>query len=376
LRDPARHLWAEVGQLIHNTSTFPTAAWTPWEWADNTLTLRPPDRIPPGVYTVEAVVTDETGAQLGAWNADDQFQGVRVPLGDVRIEPPDEPSGQLLCEDDRSMAAGPLIVCLPEIPTQAIPSGDALTLALTWSSTASPESDFQARWRLTGAEGGVALEQTGDVSPYATSSWRRGDSFETRHDLRVEPSIPAGQYTLTLNVLTPDGRPLWTRDESVTTIEVLPRDRLFELPGDIAHPLDLKLGIAVHLLGYDLARTRATPGDAVPLTLYWRADGPTDVDYTVFVHLVGPDGRPHGQADHFPAGGAAPTTSWARGQVIVDEIALPVADDAPTGTYHVAVGMYDAASGGRLPIVDAGGQSLPDAQAILRPEIAVSGDHQ
>lgn len=376
LCDPARHLWAEVGQLIHNTSTFPTAAWAPWEWADNTLTLRPPDRIPPGVYTVEAVVTDETGAQLGAWNADDQFQGVRVPLGDVRIEPPDEPSGQLLCEDGRSMAAGPLLVCLPEIPIQAIPSGDGLTLALTWSSNASPGSDFQARWRLAGAEGDVVMEQTGDVSPYATSNWRKGDSFETRHDLRIEPSLPAGQYTLTLNVLAPDGRPLWAQDEGVTIIEVLPRDRLFELPGDIAHPLDLTLGGAVHLLGYGLARTRATPGDALSLTLYWRAGGPTDVDYTVFVHLVGPDGRPHGQADRFPAGGTAPTTSWARGQVIVDEIVLPVADDAPAGTYHVAVGMYDAVSGGRLPVVDASGQSLPDAQAILPPEITISRDRQ
>jgi hypothetical protein len=376
LRDPARHLWAEVGQLIHNTSTFPTAAWTPWEWADNTLALRPPDRIPPGVYTVEVVVTDETGAQLGAWNADDQFQGVRVPLGDVRIDPPGAPSGQSLCKDGRSVAAGPLLACLPDMPAQAIPSGDGLTLALTWSSTTSPGSDFQARWRLAGAGDGVVMTQTGDVSPYATSSWRKGDSFETRHDLRIEPSLPAGQYTLTLNVLAPDGRPLWAQDESVTTIEVLPRDRLFELPGDIAHPLDLTLGRAVHLRGYDLAHTRATPGDTLSVTLFWRAGGPTDIDYTVFVHLVGPDGRPHGQVDYFPAGGAAPTTSWARDQVIVDEIALPVADDAPAGTYHVVVGMYDAVSGGRLPIVDAERQSLPNAQAILPPEITISGDHQ
>ncbi|RLC53759.1 MAG: hypothetical protein DRI80_19820, partial [Chloroflexota bacterium] len=95
------------------------------------------------------------------------------------------------------------------------------------------------------------------------------------------------------------------------------------------------------------------------------------LDYTVFVHLISPDGRPHGQVDRFPAGGAAPTTSWAPGQVIVDEIGLPVAADAPAGTYHIAVGMYDGASGGRLPVTDGSGQPLPDDQAVLPVEITV-----
>ena len=57
----------------------------------------------------------------------------------------------------------------------------------------------------------------------------------------------------------------------------------------------------------------------------------------------------------------------------MDEIALPIAPDAPTGAYHIAVGMYDAASGGRLPITDGSGQPLPDNQAILPVEITIAG---
>jgi hypothetical protein len=110
------------------------------------------------------------------------------------------------------------------------------------------------------------------------------------------------------------------------------------------------------------------------LILYWQADGPTDIDYTTFVHLVGPDGRPHGQVDQFAGG--APTTSWAPGQVIVDEIALAVAADAPGGTYHIAVGMYDAASGGRLPVINGSGHPLPDDQAVLLVGITVAGGPQ
>jgi hypothetical protein len=379
LRDSDGHLWAEVGQLILDDVTFPTSAWTPGEWSDDALTMGLPERIPPDTYALQLTITDGEGAQLGAWDADGQFQGVRVLLGEVAIAPPAEPVQQLsqsLCEDARALVAGPLLICVPELPPQAVTSGDVLTLALTWSSTAPPEIDYRVRWRLLDAADSVALERISALSPYATSHWRVGDSFRALYDLRLDPTLPPARYTLALNVLTPDGHSLWAKDETLTSVEILPRDRLFELSSDIAHPLRLTLGNVVHLRGFDLDRTRAAPGDTLSLTLYWQADGPTDLDYTVFVHLVGPDGRSHGQVDRFPAAGAAPTTSWAPGQVIVDEIDLPVALDAPTGSYHIAVGMYDAASGGRLPITDASGHLLPDDRAILPPEIAIAGGPQ
>jgi hypothetical protein len=158
---------------------------------------------------------------------------------------------------------------------------------------------------------------------------------------------------------------------AIGTVEVLHRDRRFDLPEDVGHPLDLTLGDTVHLRGFDLGAPEGAPGDTLPLTLYWQGDGPTDVDYTVFVHLVGPDGLPHGQLDYIPGAGAAPTSSWAPGQVVVDALALPIAVDATPGAYRVAVGLYDAASGGRLPVTDAAGQRLGD-QVILPVEITVT----
>jgi 4-amino-4-deoxy-L-arabinose transferase-like glycosyltransferase len=380
LRDSAGHLWAEVGQLVLNDTTFPTSAWVPGEWSDNVLTLKPPDHIPPDTYVLQLTITDGEGAQLGAWGADDQFQGVRVPLGDVEIAPPAEPAqqfvSQLLCEDDRVLSAGPLQACAPQLPRQAIPSGDLLTLALTWSSTTPPKADFRIRWRLLDTANSIALEQTTALSRYPTSRWRAGDTFEARYDLRLDPSLPAARYILALNVLAPDGHPLWATDDRLATVEILSRDRLFELPAGIGHPLGVKLGDVAHLRGFDLSRTQASPGDTLPLTLYWQASGPAELDYTVFVHLVGPDGHCHGQVDRYPAAGAAPTTSWVLGQVIVDEISLPVASDAPEGLYHIAVGLYDATSGGRLPIADRAGDPLPDGQAILPIDITIAGGSQ
>ena len=135
---------------------------------------------------------------------------------------------------------------------------------------------------------------------------------------------------------------------------MLGRDRLFSLPTNISHPLDLTLGTVVHLRGFDLATPAAVlqPGDEVDLTLYWQADGPTEVGYTVFAQLIGPDGQAHGQIDRLPAAGAAPTTSWAPGQVIIDALVVSLSESAPEGEYVIVVGLYDVGSGDRLLVVD------------------------
>jgi hypothetical protein len=277
------------------------------------------------------------------------------------------------CSQGQEISAGPLVACIATPPPQAVPSGDAFSVAVIWSAAAAPEGDYTTRWRLLDAAGAAAMKKALPLSTYPTSRWRADDSFESRYDLRLDPTVPAARYTLALNVLDSAGHALWSNDETIGTIEVLHRDRRFDLPDDIGHPLDLTLGNVVHLRGFDLDVTEGTPGDVLPLTLTWQGDGPTDIDYTIFVHLVGPDGLPHGQLDIFPSGGSAPTSSWAPGQVIVDALALPIAADAAPGTYHVAIGMYDAASGGRLPITDASGQRLPDDRAILPIEITVGG---
>lgn len=376
LLDASGHLWAEVGGLVLNGVDFPTSSWEPGQWADDVLTMPLPDHIPPGIYDVEITVADEAGAQLGAWDADGRFQGVNVSLRSVEIAPPAEPVPLVVCEDGRTVAAGPFLGCLPESPSLSIPSGDVLTLATKWSATKPPGIDYRARIRLLDATSTPVSEQTVDLCPYATSNWRQGDTFEARYDVRLAPTLPASTYTLALNVLASDDQPLWDEDEVMVGIEVLPRERLFQLPADIDPPFHLALGNSAHLRGFDLHPTHIAPGDALSLTLYWQAGGPTDLGYTVFVHLVGPDGLLHGQVDQIPGSGSAPTTSWAPDQVIIDKIRLPVDSDTPGGAYSIALGMYDAVTGARSPIVDNSGRLLPNDQAILPIEITVAGDSE
>jgi hypothetical protein len=76
-----------------------------------------------------------------------------------------------------------------------------------------------------------------------------------------------------------------------------------------------------------------------------------NVSYTVFVQLLGVDDRPAGQHDAVPGDGFLPTTSWVNGEVLTDGHELVVKADAAPGVYRLVVGLYNAASGARLPVV-------------------------
>jgi len=98
---------------------------------------------------------------------------------------------------------------------------------------------------------------------------------------------------------------------------------------------------------------RLPADERLPVTLFWSAEQPPARDYTVFVHVVGPDGQIVGQWDQAPAAGKAPTTGWAPGQLIADEYRVPIQAGAGGGPYRVYVGMYDPATGTRLDAISA-----------------------
>jgi hypothetical protein len=119
----------------------------------------------------------------------------------------------------------------------------------------------------------------------------------------------------------------------------------------------------VALIGYDLDRTTARPGESFHLTLYWRALREGDTNYSVFTHVLGEQDRIWAQMDGWPQGGDSPTATWRKGQVIQDPYQLLVAVDAPPGAYDIEVGMYDA-EGRRLRVLGEGGH-VQDTRIIL-----------
>lgn len=122
-------------------------------------------------------------------------------------------------------------------------------------------------------------------------------------------------------------------------------------PPKMAYRQEATWGNQVTLLGYDVEPRRIQPGGTIEVTLYWqRGDAPSP-DFTVFVHVVGPDGL-RGQHDSQPGLGSLPISTWAPGEVVADRHPVAVDANAPQGDYWIAVGWYDPQTGARVPLLD------------------------
>ena len=131
--------------------------------------------------------------------------------------------------------------------------------------------------------------------------------------------------------------------------------------------LDADFGGQIRLLGAAAGDGAAQPGDVLALTLYWQATAPVEQDYTVFVHLLGRHDRVLAQRDAAPGLGARPTGGWTPGQLVADPylLALPGAAYAPDEALW-EVGLYDPATGRRLPLAG-GGDNVRFGHVAVRP---------
>ena len=123
-------------------------------------------------------------------------------------------------------------------------------------------------------------------------------------------------------------------------------------------PVGARLGELGELAAVEVVGLGARAGEALPVTLEWRASGPSQARYTAFVHLIDDQEYLWGQHDAEPVGGARPTTSWRAGETIADRHGLPVAVGTPPGRYRLEVGLYQAGTGARLPVVGGGDRVL------------------
>jgi hypothetical protein len=150
------------------------------------------------------------------------------------------------------------------------------------------------------------------------------------------------------------------------TYASLYREHSGEIPASFAEiPVAATFDNRIQLLGYSLDEPQVWPGQPLLLALYWQAADPMPQDYTVFVHVLSEQGNLLAQQDNQPARATRPTYSWAAGEVIEDTYEIPIPPDTAPGNYRLVVGMYELATGERLPVADATGASLPHEQVLL-----------
>jgi len=135
-------------------------------------------------------------------------------------------------------------------------------------------------------------------------------------------------------------------------------------------------GQQVALAGYDAGQSVEVPPDAIwgqvvaqagqvlPLTLYWKAIDRVLGDYSIFLHLLGPDGQRVAQDDGPALSGLQPMPYWLEGELLPDRRSLQLPGDLQPGQYRLEVGLYGLDDGDRLPIVDASGSYLGEALTL------------
>lgn len=126
------------------------------------------------------------------------------------------------------------------------------------------------------------------------------------------------------------------------------------IPPEEVQPMAVDFNRQIRLTGYHLNQP-LTPGGELKLTLFWQAETPIAVDFTVFVQMVGPADQILAQSDGKPQEGFYPTLSWQPGEAIIDQHTFPLPGDIAPGSYDLLVGFYEVENGQRLQILDDAG---------------------
>ncbi len=139
----------------------------------------------------------------------------------------------------------------------------------------------------------------------------------------------------------------------------------------ITQPINVTFDGKAELLGAEIDRTDAQPGDPIRVTLYWRALAPMDQSYVEFVHLIDREGIIVAQRDTWPGRGMYPTVVWQPGKLFADTMSINVPDGAyAPNDAVIQVGLYDAQDQ-RLTAIDAAGQSI-DQNAVTLSQVAIA----
>ncbi len=363
--DAAGNLWGKQDRRPAGYN-YPTMRWKKGEDLFGTYTVPLLAGAPAGNYFVQVTFytrADESGLDVLAPNG--APIGKTVKIGPIPVLPAEKPATfiSLNIQNTISQPIGPFTLLGYQLGRDKASAGESIPLTLFWRADSAPAKDYTLR------------VQFGDVlsdplplanAQFPTSQWRPGEIVRAQYSIAIPATASPG--TANLRVVLSDGSVI---DLSPFTIEKT--DRVFVKP-NIQTAQTANFNNMIALAGYNLAATTLKPGETLKLVLYWQARGTLRVDkpYTVFVHLLGSDGKPVAQQDAQPLNGARPTTGWVAGEYITDPYDLAIKPDTAPGKYQIEIGWYDAKDPAfaRLQVLDDNGAPAGD-RVLLKTTITV-----
>ncbi|HZY43264.1 MAG TPA: hypothetical protein VFF70_00820, partial [Anaerolineae bacterium] len=351
LIDADGHTWSQIDDRVPASDSGNTQR-------AKRLTVPVPPVTPPGAYQLKLSLIDlASGAPLSIQIADNNFAGFDWLLGSITIDPAhtqiDPATRKPAIEIDADLNG--LRAIGSDMPPDPIVSGDPWTLSMEWASSAEHLPELDIEWQLV-SNNQIVYSTTLPLNSYATDHWRTGDVLQSKYDFRLPITLLAGKYDLKFKLI--DHATAQVLDDQVvrlTSVNISSRPRDFTAP-PVQYSSNIQFGSTATLLGAN----RLQADQALTVTLVWRANQITTTNATAFVQIINGD-QVVQQIDNWQIGGDAPTSTWAPGQIIVDQYVF----DVSSGNYQVAVGLYDAANGQRLPAIDAAGKRLPQDRAFV-----------
>jgi hypothetical protein len=319
---------------------YPTNAWPRGATVSDYHAIEVPPWLPTGDYRLDVALSERgssgrssDGSGAASWTA----------LGVIDVEQ----------RTDREPLPVRRLVAFPGggwltgagVP-DSVAAGAPTAVDLAWRRVDAGEQ-MTLRWeRAGGNEGEVFRLARGTV--------------RSRHV--VSAPFQTGEYVLRLGAVGSEVRCRWLgapRETcSLARVQVTSAEEALANFGDQVLLREAELGAEI-----------AFPGDVIPVSLRWRGLRAMAVDYTVFVQLIGPDGKLHGQVDSWPVQGTYPTSEWAVGKDVSDPYEVRLKADAPTGQYRVVVGLYELETMERLRVLSAEGAPLGDSYLVGTVEV-------
>jgi len=261
-------------------------------------------------------------------------------------------------------------------PTVVEPGG-TVEVTLYWQALARTDQDYAVFIHLLSDVGTMVAQR--DTYPglgrYPTTAWEPGVAFADTYRLRIPETAYAPDVGyIQVGIYLPGGPRLTTSDGQdalrLTTVEIRPRPTSLQVEGKaVPNPVNVNFDGQAALVGYELDRRAARPGETIRLTLYWQPLSPMESDYRIFAHILGVENQVWANSDGQPAGGSAPTSRWQPGQIVEDIRDLTIGLTTPPDFYDIEVGMY-VPGGDRLPVVAEEGHWL-DNRALLSKILVV-----
>jgi uncharacterized membrane protein len=230
--------------------------------------------------------------------------------------------------------------------------GGWLHYVLYWQAQQQLERNYSLTLNLEDRNGNEYLRQDQALStPYfLPPAWPLQTTVQGRVDVLLPADLPAVDYRVHLRVLDPEtqrnldrldaqGNPL---GQALLLEELtISKGALASAPVSVKNPLDVDMTDHLQLVGYDLPSTTLSPGDTLPLTLWWQStDRPTQ-DHQAGFRLLDNANSVVWEAEQ-PLIPDYPAVYWQAGEINRSVYRLAIPSGVPGGEYSLQAGIGDS----------------------------------